>query len=488
MLSKSRFLAGMQCHLRLWYQYHKPELASEISPVQQAIFQTGHEVGRLATRLYPGGLLIQENHLHHEEAVQSTRAAMKKDPKLQAIFEAAFLHDDVRVRVDILERVRDGRWDLIEVKSSTSVKEVYLLDVAIQYHVLKGSGLDIGRAGILHLNNQYVYDGRQLDLDSLFTFADLKGQVLALQEEILPLLKELKGMLTEKDPPRITPSRLCKSPHECEFWEYCTREMPSFWVLGLSGIRQERLDDLMSMGIQDIRHIPDSFPLSDLQERIKSCVINGEECLLPGLKAELKDVTYPVHFLDFETVSPAIPRYAGTRPYQAMPFQWSNHILSKDGVLTHREYLCEEDKDPREDFAQALLTALGNSGTTFVYSNYEKVIITDLAHHLPKYRSQLLATLVRIKDVQALIKRYYYHPEFHGSFSLKDVIPALVPDMNYGKLMIQQGSQASFEYLRFLDHDTPSEEKRRIKEDLRAYCGHDTMAMLKIRDELLKRF
>jgi len=486
-LSKSRFLAGLQCHLRLWYQCYNPNLASEISPTQQAIFDAGQEVGRLATRLYPGGVLIEEDHLHHEGAVQSTLAAME-DANVQAIFEAAFLYDGVRVRADILERLGDGRWNLIEVKSAASVKEIYLSDVAVQYHVLRGSGLSLAQAGILHLNNQYVYDGRQLELACLFTFSDLTEQVVALQEGISLMLDELKAMLKAENPPEVIPSRLCKSPFDCEFWKYCTTETPHFWVSDLAGIRQNRLEDLEALGIQDIRDVPDSFPLTKLQERIKNCVINQEEHISPELEAELNDLEYPIHFLDFETVSPAIPRYAGTHPYQTIPFQWSDHILAEEGIIEHREYFCDEDKDPREDFALELLKTLGSRGTIFIYSNYERKIITDLAEYLSQHREGLLAILDRFKDFQALIKRYYYHPEFCGSFSLKSVLPALLPNMRYESLTIQEGSQASFEYLRFLDPGTPSEEKSRIKEDLLAYCSHDTFAMLKIREELLKRF
>lgn len=487
MLSKSRFLAGMQCPLRLWHRCYNPDLASEVSPVQQAIFDTGHEVGKLATTLYPRGLLIEEDYLHHTKAVRATQAAMNHS-EVPAIYEAAFRYDGVQIRVDILERLDDGRWNLIEVKSSTSVKEVHVQDVAIQYYVLQGSGLAIARAGILHLNNQYVYDGRQLELESLFSFSDLTQQITPIQEVISSRLDGLKGMLAGTDPPEIVPSRLCNSPYDCEFWEYCTREMPEFWVLNLRGIGQRRLNELAALNIQDIRDIPNSFPLSLLQERIKTCVINQEDYISPALGAELKDVEYPVHFLDFETAGIAIPRYPYTRAYQSIPFQWSDHILLEDGTLKHRAYLCDEDKDPREEFASTLLEALGERGTIFTYTTYENRLINELSEHLPQYRDQLLLTLERFKDLQALIKGYFYHPGFYGSFSLKSVLPALVADMNYGDLAIQEGSQASFEYLRMIASSTLHNEKEEIKKALLAYSSHDTIAMVKIRDELLKRF
>lgn len=487
MLSKSRFIAGLQCPLRLWFQCYNRELATEVSPSQQAIFDMGHEVGRLATHLYPGGVLIEEDHLHHREAVESTRAALE-NPNIRALYEAAFIHDSVRIRVDILERLRSGKWNMIEVKSSTSVKEVHLPDVAVQYYVLQGLGLDVVRAGILHLNNQYVYDGYELDLEQLFSFSDLTEEAFTHQEEIPPMLLEFKQMLAAKSPPEISPCRHCMTPYRCEFWEHCTQEKPEFWVMNLSGISKKKLNDLAAIGVEDISEIPDSFTLTGLQARIKACVANKEEYLSPELEDELRDVKYPIHFMDFETISPAIPCYSGTRPYQTIPFQWSDHVLYEDGSLEHWEYLHDEDSDPREEFTRKLLEILGDRGTVFIYTTYEVGVMKSLAEVLPHYAEELLATLGRIKDLYAAVRRHFYHPHFHGSFSLKKVLPVLVPSMGYETLAIQEGNQASIEYHHMIDPSTPQDERNRIRMDLLTYCAHDTLAMVKIREELLKRF
>ncbi len=487
MLSKTRFVAGLQCPLRLWYQCYRRDLATEISPAQRAIFDSGHEVGRLATRLYPQGILIEEDYLHHGQAVRSTLAAMEK-PGVKAIYEAAFIYQNVRIRVDILQKHENGSWNLIEVKSSTAVKDVHFPDVAVQQHVLRGAGLSIEEAGILHLNNRYVYDGHRIDLDSLFNFADLTDQLFAQTQRVPAQLDDFKQMLAAESAPVIPPDRHCMNPYPCEFWEHCTRMMPEFWVFGLSGIGQDRLLELADMDIVDIRDIPGSFPLTQIQHRIRSCVIKQEEYIAAELESELNDVEYPIHFLDFETVSPAIQRYSGTRPYQAIAFQWSDHILTADGNLAHSEYLCPEDKNPAEEFTRTLLEALDTTGTIFIYTAYEKGIIKELADHLPRYQQQLNAISDRFKDLYAIIKRNFYQPKFYGSFSLKSVLPALVPDMSYKSLSIQEGSQASLEYLKMIDPDTLAEEKERIKNDLLAYCGQDTLALVKIREELLKRF
>jgi hypothetical protein len=274
-----------------------------VSAAQQAVFDAGHQIGRLATELYPQGVRIEEDHLHHDEAVQRTLAVMS-NPKVKAIYEAGFTYDGVRIRVDILERLGNGRWNLIEVKSSTSEKDIYLPDIAIQYYVLKGVGLKINQVILMHLNSQFVYDGCNIQL----------GQFFIQTDQIFSLINDFNTMLSKPEEPERRPGKHCKNPYDCEFWEHCTKDKPEHWIMNLSGITQRKMDELTAMGIDDIRDIPSSFSLSAIQERIRSCVIRNQDYVSRGLKEELINVSYPVHFLDFETIGPAIPRYVGTRP------------------------------------------------------------------------------------------------------------------------------------------------------------------------------
>jgi predicted RecB family nuclease len=275
------------------------------------------------------------------------------------------------------------------------------------------------------------------------------------------------------------------SPYKCEFWEHCTRDKPDFWVMGLAGITNRMFLDLAEIGVETIDEIPENFPLTALQERIRQCVTSNREFISPDLRSELLDVEYPIHFLDFETIAPAVPRYAGTRPYETVPFQWSDHILFGDGKIEHREYLCLEDKDPRAEFTETLLEALGDGATIFTYTGYETSILKSLAVSIPSLEPRLPSLISRFKDLYAIIRRHYYNPLFHGSFSLKYVLPALVPSMSYEKLSIQEGSLASLEYMRMIDAGTSISEKEIIKKDLLEYCGVDTLGMVMIRNELL---
>jgi hypothetical protein len=263
--------------------------------------------------------------------------------------------------------------------------------------------------------------------------------------------------------------------------------MPEYWVVKEKGMSEKIQKELKAVGVVDIRDIPADFPLSAIQQLRRDCVVNQKEYIAPGLREELMKSEYPIHFLDFETIGPAVPKYGGTRPYQTVPFQWSNHVMHENGNLEHQEYLCLEDKDPREEFAETLLEALGEKGSIVVYTTYEKGVLEGLAEYLPHYRDRLLAVIDRLYDLHVVVKNHYYHPEFHGSFSLKPVLPAVVPSMAYEKLEIQEGQMASLEYLRMIDPATSEEDREKIKKDLLEYCAQDTLAMVKIRDELLGR-
>lgn len=484
-LSKSRFLAGLQCHKRLYLECFHPELADPVSVGRQAILDTGTRVGELARDLYHGGILIEEDHLHHDEAVSSTGKALA-DPSVPAIYEAAFLYDDVRIRADILKRVGNDMFDLIEVKSGTGVKEDYIPDVAVQLYVLKGCGIPVGQACLCHINKEYIYQGGSYDLSQLFLVDDITDKAEQLQLDIPTMLEKIRRPLWELEPPTIKPSRQCSKPYLCAFVGHCLVSQPEYRVLQLPHASEKLLLALENAGIEDIRDIPQGFPgLNENQQRVRDCVVNNHSYLDPALPEALERLEYPIHFLDFETFNPALPLYVGTRPYQVIPFQWSDHIITGDGELTHEEFLHEGSDDPREPFARSLLKVLGPRGSIVVYSSYEATRIRELADSLPDLSNDLMALLEgRIVDMLVLVRNHCYHPEFHGSFSIKSVLPALVPDLGYGDLEISDGGQASAAYAEMVRPETPSDRRIQLRESLLAYCRRDTEAMVRLFETL----
>ncbi len=479
-LSKSKYLSGLQCHKRLYLEIHSPELAGDVDEQTQGRLEMGIEVGRLACQRFPGGVLVDADRLGIPDALERT-AALLADPAVPAIFEGLFEFDGVLARLDILERVSGDTWRIVEVKSSTKVKDEHLEDVAVQAYVLTGAGIRLNGVQLMHLNNGYLYPGGELDLVELFLREDVTKAADSLQGQVPMRLAVMRRMLTASSPPTIEPDHHCFEPFECLFWEHCTQDKPPRWVFHLPGGRRS-FQELVSRGIHTIDEIPASFKLTGIQQRMKDNV----EWVGPGLKAALTTVRYPVHHLDFETFMPAIPKYPNTRPYQTIPFQWSNHVLARNGQVRHDAYLCNERKDPRGELAQTLLESVGEGGNVCVYSGYERRILTELAACLPKLKAKLDRVIERLWDLLAIIKANYYCPEFAGSFSIKSVLPALVPALDYGDLEIREGTMASLQYYRMIFEVTDEADKARIGRALLKYCERDTLAMVELRKSIVR--
>ncbi|HEY5627130.1 MAG TPA: DUF2779 domain-containing protein [Nitrospira sp.] len=482
-LSKSKFLSGLQCHKRLYLEIHQPQLATAPDSGTQAILDMGTEVGELARNRFPDGVLVTAGYRQRETALAQT-AVLLQDSTVPAIFEAALQHEGVLVRADILKRVTtedSGRtaWRLIEVKSSTRVKDVHLADLAVQSQVLLGAGLPLVGTDLMRINTSYLYEGGDVDLEKLFAMEDLTDIVAMRRQEVPGQLAAMKATLLESTPPDIEPDHHCHSPYECPFWAHCTREKSDRWIYHLPGAKK-LAEQLSALGVTTIDEIPEGTKLLPVQRKVK----NNTEWVSEKLAAALKTVRFPVHHLDFETMMLAIPRYAGTRPYQALPVQWSNHIENEQGALIHHEFLHTQGTDPRQPLAEALLDSLGSEGSICVYSPYEKSVIEQLAEALPELRVPLRGLVKRIWDLHPIIKDHYYHPDFGGSFSLKEVLPALVPSLRYDDLLIKEGGQAASEYYRMVFVESDWIERAKIQEALLAYCKRDTLAMVELRQVL----
>lgn len=479
-LSKSKFLSGLQCHKRLYLEIHQPALATPPDASMQAILDMGTEIGILAQRRFRDGVLIKAGFRQREAAIAET-AALLHSSKIPAIFEAAFEHEGVLVRVDILERMPDREgippsWRLIEVKSSTRVKDVHLDDLSIQSHVVQGAGLRLEATCLMHIDTRYVYDGGEVDLQALFSIEDVSEAVTDRRGRVPERLAAMKALLLEPRVPVIEPARHCHTPYACPFWAHCTKEKPQRWIYHLPG-KKEIVSQLVRQGIMTIDDIPDDTRLSDVQRKVKDNV----EWMSSELGRILRSVSYPIHHVDAETVMLARPRFPSTRPYQSLPVQWSNHIELESGEVSHQEFLHNEASEPRRRWAEALIESLGEQGSIVVYSAYEEALIRQLAETFPEFKSAFKAIVKRLWDLLPVIKSHYYHPAFDGSYSIKSVLPAVVPSLGYGDLTIQEGGQAAAEYYRMVFVETDWVERDSIREALFRYCARDTLAMVELR-------
>ncbi|MDE2861532.1 MAG: DUF2779 domain-containing protein [Chloroflexota bacterium] len=484
-LSKSRFMAGLQCLKRLYLETYSRHLEDPRDQAAQAILDSGTAVGELARQRFPGGVLIEEEHDRHAQAAASTARAMQDD-SIPSLFEAAFTFEGIRTRVDVLRRNDDGTHDLVEVKSSASAKPEHVADAAIQVYVLEGAGVAVSRAFVMHIDTSYVYAGGPYDLDALFRLQDVTNEVSAYVASLPTRLVPMWETLAQDYAPPIEIGRHCTSPYRCSFYGLCHQDLPDHYVDQLPYAKANLIQRLRSDGILDIGDIPEEFAagLSPMQRRVREAVVEDLPYVGDGLARALDDIAYPLQFLDFETFSPALPAYPMTRPYQTIPFQWSLHVQDAAGELSHHAFLHDGTDDPREAFASTLLEAVAPEGDILVYHTYEKTITRQLAESLPSYQDALNALSERYVDLLALVRNHYYHSEFHGSFSLKAVLPALVPDLAYDDLDVREGSVASLYYARMIDPKMPETEREKLRQALLAYCERDTMAMVRVVEAL----
>ena len=484
-VSKSKFIAGVQCLKRLYFQVHRPEMAAGSSEATEAIMEQGHQVGLVAQKAFPGGVLVAADHEHLDDAVRTTRELVV-NAEVPAIFEATFEYGGLLVRTDVLERRSWAGYRLIEVKSATSPKPHYAYDIGIQKRVLSGAGVNLEGTRLMYLNREYVFDGQEYDVSRLFTIDELTREQTISDAQISSRVDQQLRVLDQPTPPDVKSGKQCIEPVLCEFYEHCNPDLPSDHVSLLPRMRTENVDDLLASGIMSVHQIPDDFLLTATQRRAVDAVKSGKMWIGPELTGELTTLRFPICFMDFETIFPALPRFAGMRPYDHVPFQWSVHRQERTGAPMMRyDFLAESASDPRIPFLESLCQAVKAAGSIVVYNQgFEASRLDDLARWLPEHRSEIAEIKARLWDLLAVIRRNVYHPAFGGSFSLKRVAVAILPDMNYDGLGVTDGNQAGAAWGRLVDAATGAEEKTQLKRALLQYCRQDTIALARIVEAL----
>jgi len=484
LLSKSTFMMGFQCPKRLWLYKNKPELRPEISASQQMVFTKGTNTGILAQQLFPGGKDASPvDYFSYPAAIQQTYDWINNGEAI--IYEPAFQYDRVMAAMDILVN-KNGKWFAYEVKSSTEAKEQFIMDAALQYYVITNVGLPLADISIIHLNNQYIRQG-ELDLQQLFKIVSVKKEVLALQPGIQKWIIENKKILGLKEEPNKDIGTHCSDPYECEFMDHCWSHIPGISVFDISRLKTDKKFELYYTGVLELHQLPQGYTLSTSQQlQVKAHVENYSHIERDNIRDWLGQLNYPLLFMDFETFMPGVPLYNNSSPYQQIPFQFSVHQQSvKNGPITHLAFLGEPETDPREEFIVQLIAVTKGKGSVLVYNKaFECTRLKELQDLFPQYARDIDRILNRIIDLmEPFQKKWYYTPQMKGSYSIKSVLPALVPEMSYADLEIGEGgtAMAAFEgLLNIKDHS----EKQKIRNALLEYCKLDTMAMVRILDKL----
>jgi hypothetical protein len=485
LLSKSSFIKGLQCEKHLFlYKYHYSEM-DEFSDMQKAIFQRGTDVGILAQKFYPGGIDGTEGSPPaYKKGLKKTSELIQQGGKI--IYEAAFQFNEVLSIADIIVKEKN-KWNIYEVKSSTSISETYLNDAALQYYVISNSGIEINDFSIIYINNQYIRKG-ELDINELFTIESVIDSILPLQNFVEENVERLKKVISKREMPDIDIGEHCHNPYTCSFFNYCRGHIPEDSIFDFSGMHLKKKYELYRDGIIKLDDVPDDYSLNK-NNGIQLDVYKSGEPLIDknAIKNFLSDLTFPLFFMDFETFQPAVPLFDNSKPYQQIPFQYSIHLKDKkDGELKHFEFLAEPGEDPRIKFIGGLLNDVNGNGDIVVYNkSFEITRLKEIARDFPQYADEIEKLILRIKDLMIPFQRkYYYAPEMKGSYSIKAVLPTLVPELSYDELEISEGGLASITF-ESLQTETDMVIIAETREQLLEYCKLDTLAMIKILEKLV---
>jgi len=486
MLSKSKLLAFRQCPKRLWLEVHQPELRED-SAATQARFQVGHHVGDIAKHIYdPEGKAAVINVDTEGFDGAFARTARLLTDSRQPVFEAGFKANGALAFVDVmLPEFENGQlvWKMVEVKSSTSVKEYHRDDIAVQAFVVQSAGVKLKSVALAHIDNSWVYPGNE-DYRGLLAENDLTSEAFARSEEVKGWIGEAQRIVAQPAEPEIAVGDHCSDPFECGFCKYCNRsnpqpEYPIQWLPHFSSTKRKQL---AKQGVNDLRGVPDDL-LNEKQYMVKKHTLANTVFFdAAGAASDLAPHGFPAYFLDFETIQFAVPIWKGTRPYQQITFQFSLHTLAETGQLSQTAFLDLSGDDPSEPLARALITVCGENGPVFVYNaGFETTRILELADRYPNLSRALLGIHARVVDLLPIARNRYYHPSQHGSWSIKAVLPAVVPELSYDKLDgVNDGGAAMDVFCEAIQPGTSKERKSVIERQLLAYCRLDTFAMVRL--------
>lgn len=483
-LSKSQYIRGLQCHKSLWLYKNKPELRDIPNQAQESLFNTGYDVGDLAKQLFPNGLEIEFDSSNFDWMIAKTKELILNG--CEVIYEATFKENGIFAMADIL--VKNGSyWDIYEVKASTNVKEYHLNDASVQWYSLSNV-INLNKIYIVHINNKYERIG-DLNIKELFSIVDITEEVQNRQYQI-PFNIEQMDLMLQNDMPNIDIGTHCSNPYSCDFEGHCWKHIPSPSVFNLYWMNGAKKFEMYYKGLITYEDIPSDFALNTTQKLQVETFKSNEPYIDKSLiKDFIQTVKFPINFFDFETFQNAIPRFEKQRPYMQIPFQYSLHILHEDGRLEHKEFLGDENSDPRDVLINQMLNDISQNGSIIAYNqSFEITRIKELANYKIEKKDELLALFDRFVDLIVPFRgRGYYHPDFNGSFSIKSVLPSMFPnndELNYKKLgSIQNGGDAmdTFANLHLLKDKSKRDE---IRKDLLAYCHLDTLAMVRIFEKL----
>ena len=488
-LSKSKYCQLWQCPKMLWMEANRRELRVE-DPALRARAETGNEVGDLAMGYFGDFTevtVLKDDRPDIPAMLRRTRECL--DAGVENICEASFSHEGLYCAVDILHREGNG-YAIYEVKSATEPHEVYGIDIAYQKYVLERCGVSVTGTYLLHVNSDYVR-GEALDVKQLFTAVDM-AEAVAAETPNIPARLELARKTLAGDEPEQEIGIHCSDPYGCAYWNYCARHVPEHSVFDLYRMNAKKKWEYYHKGLVSFADLRGA-KLNEKQQRQVDFALNDRAPHIDraGIREFLDTLTYPIYFLDFETMQLAIPQFPGTKPYAQIPFQYSLHYMEEeDGILRHKEFLAVSGEDPRRAIAESLCRDIPMNVCVTAYNKaFECTRLKELAKDFPDLAEHLLNIQENIQDLLVPFQGgCYYNRAMGGSFSIKSVLPALFPDdpeLDYHNLEgVHNGSEAMDIFPKI--RDMSPEDQKVARANLLAYCKLDTYAMVKVWQKLLE--
>ena len=467
----------------LWLKKHDKAKLPAIDAALQAMFDDGKLFETYADKLFPDAVRLGNNSYQaYLNLPKRTKQELIKGTN--TILQGRLEGEGITCIFDVLQKVGDHEYDLTEIKSSTEVKEEHILDLAFQTIVLEECGLSIRKIYVIHVNNEYVRNG-EIDIREFTSREDVTERVRdSIPDTKVGIEKALK-VAHSPSAPDYSPRHAGNGALSewMDIYHLLFPEKHSHSIFKLTRINAKLIGQFEDLGVERIQDIPETIELNEKQ--LRQVKVNKENVRIikkEKIQQFLKNLIYPLYFLDYETFKSVVPPFDRTRPYQQIPFQYSLHKLDKEGILTHTEYLHLAHSNPTLPLVKQLVKDIGTSGTVLVwYESFEKGRNKELGEMYPEYKDAMEKLNSRVVDlIIPFAEGWYVDKDFFGSTSIKKVMPVLITDLSYDKLLIQEGEGASREWTETIFEEKNKEKREIIVQALREYCRLDTLAMVQL--------
>ncbi|MAZ54438.1 MAG: phosphomethylpyrimidine kinase [Flavobacteriales bacterium] len=483
-LTKTDYLHYLKCPESLWLFKNKPEVYpnGKFSKFLEKLTKEGYEVEEYAKKLFFEGVEIEVN-----SSISQTQKKLNDNHTVY--FQPSFLSPKgIFARIDILQKLNDGTFHIYEVKSSTSIKKENLIDACFQKYVCEQTGIIISKASIIYLNKDFISKG-EINPNDLLIIEDVTELLAPIFDSVINDIKMASNFIRKKSINENECS--CKyntRANHCDSFKFFNKNIKEYSIYEISRLGKKKINELVANNKFKIIDIPENFKLSDKQKKQVLSLKNNQPVIdKSAINDELNGLNFPLHFIDYETFPSAVPKIDRLSPHKHHTFQVSIHTLSKNGDLTHFEYLASKMQVNDEMINR--MKKFTNLEGTFIswHASFEIERNKEMIELFPKHTEYLNYINQNMYDLERIFTSHYIDYRFQGYSSIKKVLPVLCPNLSYINLKIQDGTMALDTWGRMVSDPNFKEDIEETKHNLIEYCKMDTLAMVEIYNELRKK-